>query len=124
MPMPCCGPPSPATGWHTLLGKPEVKPLKINVPLGYGYILTSKKAGGSFAVVDVHFMQKEIFKQLPKQEGKLVVAVTHNVTYYTDGTPRSAARGERTESMPPPATLSCSGPISAARRGGGATCSR
>jgi chitinase len=74
-----------AKGWHTLLGKPEVKPLKIDVPLGYGYILTSKKSGGSFAVVDVEFMQKEIFKQLPKQEGKLVIAVTHNTTYYSDG---------------------------------------
>jgi len=31
-----------AKGWHTLFGKPEVKPLKITVPLGYGYILTSK----------------------------------------------------------------------------------
>jgi hypothetical protein len=25
-----------AKGWHTLFGKPEVKPLKITVPLGYG----------------------------------------------------------------------------------------
>ncbi len=74
-----------AKGWHTLLGKPEVKPLKIDVPLGYGYILTSRKSGGSFAVVDVEFMQREIFKQLPKQDGKLVIAVTHNTTYYSDG---------------------------------------
>ena len=32
-----------AEEWHTLLGKPEVKPVKITVPVGYGYILTSKK---------------------------------------------------------------------------------
>jgi chitinase len=64
-------------GWHTLLGKPEVKPLKIDVPLGYGYILTSKKEGTSFAVVDVEFLQQAIFKQLPRQEGKLILAVTH-----------------------------------------------
>src|SRR5580698_1338444 len=75
---------SKAEGWHTLLGKPEVKPLKITVPVGYGYILTSKKSGRSFAVVDVVFLQKEIFKQLPKQDGKLVIAVTRNVTYYAD----------------------------------------
>jgi chitinase len=72
-------------GWHTLLGKPEVKPIKITVPLGYGYILTSKKTGRSFAVVDVEFLQKELFKQLPRQDGKLVVALTHNTTYYSDG---------------------------------------
>jgi chitinase len=74
-----------ADGWHTLLGKPEVKPVKITVPLGYGYILTSKKTGGSFAVVDVEFLQKELFKLVPKQEGKLVIALTHNTTYYALG---------------------------------------
>jgi chitinase len=73
-----------ADGWHTLLGKPEVKPVKISVPVGYGYILTSNSNGGSFAVVDIEFLQQELFKQLPKQDGKLVVAVTHNTTYYTE----------------------------------------
>jgi len=74
-----------ADGWHTLLGKPELKPVKITVPAGYGYILTSKKTGGAFAILDVEFLQKELFKQLPKQEGKLVIAMTHNTTYYADG---------------------------------------
>jgi chitinase len=74
-----------ADGWHTLLGKPEVKPVKITVPVGYGYILTSKKTRRSFAVVDVEFLQKELFKQLPRQNGKLIVAMTHNTTYYSDG---------------------------------------
>jgi len=74
-----------AEGWHTLLGKPAVKPVKITVPVGYGYILTSKKTGGSFAVVDVEFLQRELFKQIPRQDGKLVMAVTHNVTYYVEG---------------------------------------
>ena len=74
-----------ADGWHTLLGKPELKPVKITVPAGYGYILTSKKTGDSLAVVDIGFLQKEIFKQLPKQGGKLVIAMTHNTTYYTEG---------------------------------------
>ncbi|MGA3096412.1 MAG: glycosyl hydrolase family 18 protein [Bryobacteraceae bacterium] len=74
-----------ADGWHTLLGKPEVKPVKITVPVGCGYVLTSKRTGGSFAVVDVEFLQKELFKQLPKQAGKLVIGMTHNTTYYADG---------------------------------------
>ncbi|MGA8595578.1 MAG: chitinase [Bryobacteraceae bacterium] len=74
-----------AEGWHTLLGKPEVKVVRISVPVGYGYILTSKKTGSSLAVVDVEFLQKELFKRLPKQEGKLVIAVTRNTTYYTLG---------------------------------------
>jgi chitinase len=74
-----------ADAWHTLLAKPEVRPVKITIPVGYGYILTSKKTGSSFAVVDVEFLQKELFKQLPKQDGKLVIAVTHNTTYYSDG---------------------------------------
>jgi chitinase len=74
-----------AEGWHTLLGKPEVKLIKIAVPVGYGYILTSKKSGASFAVVDVEYLQKELFRQLPKQPGKLVIAVTHNTTFYADG---------------------------------------
>ena len=75
---------SKVDGWHTLLGKPEVKTIKITIPVGYGYVLTSKSNGSSFAVVDVEFLQREIFKQLPKQDGKLVVAVTHNTTYYTE----------------------------------------
>jgi chitinase len=71
--------------WHTLLAKPEIKPLTITVPIGDGYILTSKKSGRLFAVVDLEFIQKALFQQLPKQEGKLVVAVTRNATYYVDG---------------------------------------
>jgi chitinase len=76
---------SKAEGWHTLLGKPELKSVTISVPVGYGYILSSKKTGGFFAVVDVEFLQKELFKQLPKQAGKLVIAMTHNTTYYATG---------------------------------------
>src|SRR5208283_4374222 len=34
-------------GWHTLLGKPDVMPVEISVPVGYGYVLTSKKSGGA-----------------------------------------------------------------------------
>jgi chitinase len=74
-----------AEGWHTLLAQPVMKPVKITIPAGYGYILTSKKTGGSLAVVDVEFLQRELFKQLPKQDGKLVIAVTRNTTYYSEG---------------------------------------
>jgi chitinase len=74
-----------ADKWHTLLGKPEVKPVKITIPAGYGYILTSKSNRSSFAVVDIEFLQQELFKQLPKQDGKLVIAMTHNTTYSTEG---------------------------------------
>ena len=74
-----------AASWHTLLGAPEVKPLKIVLPAGFGYVLNSKKSGRSLAVVDVEFLQKQIFSQLPKQDGKLVLAIAHNATYYAVG---------------------------------------
>lgn len=74
-----------AKKWHTLLGKPEIKPVTISVPSGYGYVLTSKKSGSALAVVDVEFIQRELFKQVSKQDGKFVLAVTHNTTYYAYG---------------------------------------
>jgi chitinase len=72
------------TAGHTYLGNPEIKPLTIAIPPGYGYVLHSKKTGATFAVVDVLFLEKQIFLQIPRQDGKLVIAVTHNTTYYTD----------------------------------------
>lgn len=74
-----------AGGWHTLLGQPEIQPVKISIPSGYGYVLTSKKEGTAMAVADVEYLQKAIFGQIQKQEGKLVIAVTRNTTYYTEG---------------------------------------
>jgi chitinase len=71
-----------ASKWHTLLGKPEIRPITISVPVGFGYILTSKKTGRSFAIADIEFLQQELFKRLPKQDGKLVIAVTDNTAYY------------------------------------------
>ncbi len=73
------------TSGRTLLGKPDIKPISITIPPGYGYILRSKKSGSSFAVVDIEFLEKQLFQQIPRQDGKLVIAVTHNTTYYTDG---------------------------------------
>jgi chitinase len=75
--------PSNANG-HTYLGKPDIKPISITIPPGYGYILRSKKTGTMFAVVDVVFLEKQVFQQIPRQNGKLVIAVTDNTTYYTD----------------------------------------
>jgi chitinase len=71
-------------GGHTLLEKPAVKPVNISVPVGYGYVLTSKKNGTSFGVVDSEFLQKQLFQLIPRQDGALVIAVTHNTTYYAD----------------------------------------
>ncbi|GGH08309.1 glycosyl hydrolase family 18 protein [Silvibacterium dinghuense] len=70
---------------HTLLEKLSVKPVTIAIPAGYGYLLTSKKNGGQVAVVDMQYVQRELFKQLPKQDGSLVLAVTHNATFYAEG---------------------------------------
>jgi hypothetical protein len=70
---------------HTLLARPSVKAVTIEIPVGYGYILSSKKNGGKVAVVDMQYVQRELFKQFPRQEGQLVLAVTHNTTFYAEG---------------------------------------
>ena len=72
-------------GWHTLLGKPEVKAVTIRVPAGYGYVLTSKKSGRSLAIADGEFVQKELFRQVAKREGALVIAMTRNTAFYVTG---------------------------------------
>jgi chitinase len=73
----------PAAGaGHTLLRAPEIKPVTIVIPPGYGYVLTSKKNGGSFAVADSEYVEKELFRQIPHEDGKLVIAFAHNTTYY------------------------------------------
>jgi len=74
-----------ADGWHTLLAQPEVKPVKVDVPLGSGYVLTSQQSGRSFAIVDVEFLQRELFRKIPRQDGKLVIFVTMNTAYYALG---------------------------------------
>ena len=71
--------------WHTLLRRPQTQPLRITIPLGSGYVLTSKRSGRSLAVVDLDFLKKELFKQVPKQENKLVIAVTRNTIFYALG---------------------------------------
>ena len=77
--------PHTAKSWHTRLGRPEVEPVRINVPAGEGYVLTSKRQGGAVAVVDRDFVERAIFSQVPAEPGKLVIAVTLNTTYYALG---------------------------------------
>jgi chitinase len=71
--------------WHTLLETPEERPIKIAVPAGAGYVLTSAKSGHSMAIVDMEWLQRELFRQIAKHDGRLVVAVTHNTAYYALG---------------------------------------
>ncbi|HZX70754.1 MAG TPA: hypothetical protein VFE77_08040, partial [Rhodanobacter sp.] len=70
---------------HTLLGTPQVKVITINIPAGEGYLLHSKRSGQSFAVVDSEYVEKELFRQLPKRDGQLLIAVAHNTTFYAAG---------------------------------------
>lgn len=71
--------------WHTVLGKPEIRPVTIEIPAGYGYMLTSKRTGTRLGMADVEYVEREIFRQLPRQDGKLVIALTRNTAYYTYG---------------------------------------
>ena len=73
------------SNWHTLLGQPELRPVTVDVPVGYGYVLTSKSTKTRMAMVDVEYVQREVFKQIPRQDGKLVLLLTHNAGYYTYG---------------------------------------
>ncbi len=75
----------PAAGnWHTLLGRPTVQPITVDVGPGAGYLLSSK-TGRTVAVLDIDLLEKQIFSQVPRHEGTLVIAFTHNTTYYVDG---------------------------------------
>jgi chitinase len=70
---------------HTLLAKPEIRPVTIHVPAGYGYVLSSKSSGQSIAIVDSDYIVKQLFLQVPKQAGRLVIAVAHNTSFYAAG---------------------------------------
>ncbi len=73
------------TGWHTLLGQPEVRAVTVEVPVGYGYVLTSKRTGTLLAMADAEYVQRAIFQKIPHEDGKLVIAVTRNTAWYTYG---------------------------------------
>ena len=72
-------------GWHTLLGRPEVKPVTVKIPAGYGYVLSSKRTGTLLGMADIEYVQRAIFQQISHEDGKLVIAVTRNTAYYTYG---------------------------------------
>ncbi len=75
-----------ARNWHTILSTAEVKKtINITVPRASGYVLTSKKTGQSMGIADLEYVQREVFKQIPKQNGKLIIALTHNTAYYAEG---------------------------------------
>jgi chitinase len=74
-----------AAGYHTLLGTPQVHAVTVEIPPGYGYMLSSKRTGTRLGMADVEYVQREIFRQIPRQEGNLVIAVTHNTAFYTYG---------------------------------------
>jgi chitinase len=72
-------------GWHTLLGQPEVRPVTVEIPAGYGYVLTSKGTGTALGMADVEYVERAVFQQIAHEDGKLVMVVTHNTGYYTYG---------------------------------------
>lgn len=74
-----------AGGWHTILGQPEVRPVTVKIPVGDGYVLTSKWTRTLLGMADAEYVQRAIFRQIPRQQGKLVIAVTRNTAYYTYG---------------------------------------
>jgi len=74
-----------APGYHMLLGTPKVQAVTVEIPAGYGYMLTSKRTGTRLGMADVEYVERQIFRQIPRQRGKLIIAVTHNVGYYTYG---------------------------------------
>jgi chitinase len=70
-------------GWHTLLGSPAVQPLHIAIPPSAGYLLSDGQTGGTMAILDVEYLERRIFAQLPSEKGKLFLIVTPNAAYYT-----------------------------------------
>lgn len=75
-----------ADDWHTKLGHPAIaKTVTVKVPAGFGYVLTSKKTQQSIGIADIHYVQEQVFKQVPHAEGSLVVVVTHDIAYYAEG---------------------------------------
>jgi chitinase len=77
--------PDAGPNWHTLLDKPSIRPVTVNVPPQFGYVLTSKRSGRAMSVVDVDYVRKQLFQQVPRQQGSLVIALTHNTAFYAAG---------------------------------------
>jgi chitinase len=72
--------------WHVLLAGPTVrKTVEVKIPSGAGYILLSKKTGRSVGIADIQYVQRELFKHVEPLPGTLIIAVTHNVSFYAEG---------------------------------------
>lgn len=72
--------------WHTLLAWPRVHtPLTITVPSADGYVLTSQRSGAVLAIADIEFIQREVFRQIKKEPGTFILAVTTNTAFYVQG---------------------------------------
>ena len=48
---------SAGAGWHTLLAPPEVRPLTVEIPAGFGYVLTSKRTGTALGMADAEYVR-------------------------------------------------------------------
>ncbi len=77
------------TDWHTLLGQPDVSaPMQIEIPAANGYLLHSAATGNSLAVVDLDFVQSQLFNRLSSTGAtpdKLLIALARNVAFYSLG---------------------------------------
>ena len=75
------------TDWHTLLGKPRLAPaIQIDIPKANGYVLHSRRTGRSLGVVDLEFVQKQLFQHVAGAgltPGKLLIAITKDVIFYS-----------------------------------------
>ncbi len=74
--------------WHTLLEhQPHVAAtIHIEVPAANGYALHSRRTGKSLGVVDLDFVQKQLFQNLASTgawSDKLLIALTANVVFYS-----------------------------------------
>lgn len=94
-------------GWHTLLGHPEIRPVTVKIPAGFGYALRSKRTGTVLGMADVEYVERAIFLQIPHEDGKLVIAVTRNTAYYTYGDATVCCTWERMAWTRRPATHLC-----------------
>ncbi len=69
-----------------MLEKPAIAPeIKVEIPAANGYVLHSRRTHKSLAIVDLDFLQKEVFAKLAAQGGpdKLVLFVTRDVAFYS-----------------------------------------
>jgi chitinase len=72
-------------GWHTLLAQPQVRPVTVDIPAGFGYVLTSKRTGTAMGIADAEYVERAIFQSIAHEDGKLVIVVTRNTAFYTYG---------------------------------------